>query len=88
MGKNIVTRRVIVGTEGVELVGENEKRAGVLIQQLGAGNVYIIGAKNKAITDGIKLATNGTYSDDSSTGAIFAVADAANQDVRVLVVGE
>jgi len=88
MGKNIVTRRVIVGTEGVQLAGENLNRVGILIQQLGAGNVYILGAKNQTITDGVKLATNGTYQDDVSTGAIYAVADAANQDVRVLVIGE
>lgn len=88
MGKNIVTRRIIVGTTVVSLVGEDEKRRGLLVYNNSANVIYILGAKGQTAIDGMPVAAGTRHDDDQSTGALFIVADAANSDVRVMTIGE
>ena len=86
--ENIVTRRLMVGTNVVQLVGENPKRKAFLIYNNGTAIVYILGSKSNTKEDGIPVAAGGTFSDNDSTGAVYAVAESDVQDVRVMTIGE
>ena len=88
MGRNIVTRRVMVGTEVVRIIGENPKRKSFIIQNKGTASIYLLGSENLTKDDGIEVAAGATFSDETSTGAIYAVAESGTQDVRVMVIGD
>jgi len=87
-GKNIVTRRLMVGTTVMGLVGEDPKRKALLVFNNGAAIVYILGAKGQTSTDGIPVPAGTSYDDSESTGELFIVSEAAETDVRVMTVGE
>lgn len=78
--------KVTVGTTPVQLpvdVGETPA-----IQNLGPGVVYLDTRSNVATGTGLQIPVNTTYEwPKDITKAVYAVADTANTDVRVLVVG-
>ena len=88
MAKNVVTRRLIVGTDVVQLVGENPKRKSLLVYNNGSANVYILGSKSNTKEDGIPIGPGVSYEDDDSTGALYIVAETGTQDVRIMSRGE
>ena len=85
--KNIVTRRLMVGTDVIQLVGENPNRRSLLVYNNGDAKVYILSSKNQTKEDGIPVAVGVSYEDDQSRGALYIVAESGTQDVRVMVVG-
>ncbi len=88
MGRNVVTRRISVGTEVKKLVGENPKRKALLVYNNGSATVYILGSRNNAVTDGMPVPPGSSYSDNESTGALYIVAESGTQNVRVETIGE
>lgn len=88
MGKNIVTRRLIVGTDVMSLVGENPKRKVLLVYNNGTATVYILGAESNSKEEGIPVPAGGSFDDDASTGALYIVAESGTQDVRIMTIGE
>ena len=86
--KNIVTRRLMVGTDVIQLVGENPKRKGLLVYNKGTASVYILSAENLSKEDGIPVGSESSFDDNLTTGALYIVADSGVQDVRVMVAGD
>lgn len=78
--------KVTVGTAPVQLpvdVGETP-----VIQNLGPGVLYLDTRSNVAAGTGLKIPVDSAYEwPKDLTKTVYAIADAANTDVRVLVVG-
>ena len=88
MAKNVVTRRLMVGTNVLQLVSENPKRKSLLVYNNGTATVYILSAENLGKDDGMPVAAGGSFEDEETTGALYIVAESGIQDVRVMVAGE
>lgn len=81
--------KVIVGTSPKQLPIRGNHA--VIIQNLGPGALYLEHHDKVTVDDGIRLLSGEAYefSRDiaSAGGALFAVADAEDTDVRTMVVG-
>lgn len=64
--------------------------AGLIVQNLGTGNVYLGNDSTVTTLTGIKLLPGANYEYprqvNEGAGAVWAIADAAGQDVRYMVV--
>lgn len=75
---------VSVGTTATILASGRGGREGILVQNLGAADIYV-GGQNVTAATGIKVsASGGTYSDENYAGALYAItASGTSADVRV-----
>jgi len=73
--------------KAVQLVAEDLNRICVFVQNLGAVDVYILSAQNLSVSDGIRVSPDGTYKNDTTTAALWIIADGENHLVRVEVDG-
>ena len=80
-----VTATVSVGTSATLLEAATDlSRNGIAIQHLGANNLYI-GGSNVTTANGLKVAPDViNFLDALSQCEIYAISDAASQDVRVM----
>lgn len=87
MGENVSTRRLIVGTDGMRLVGRNPKREHIYLYNNGSATIYILDSKAQKKENGYPVPAGGAWDDPDCTGALFIVADSADQDIRVMTIG-
>lgn len=79
--------QIILGTTPVKVPGD---RSRPIIQNLGPGNVFFDTDGDVTPSDGILLAPSSVYEFPTPGGAsvgIFIVADQADTDVRIVVLG-
>lgn len=74
---------IAVGTTATEVIPASPDRQSFLVQNLSADTSGFIGFDGN-VTDlnGLEIPPNGTYTDDSYTGAIYIVAEAGTIDIR------
>lgn len=70
-----------VGTTAVRLVAGASLRKGLLVQNLGSGDVYV-GPTGVTTATGIKVPSGGSVPIDEFVGDLYAIGSAAGQDVR------
>jgi hypothetical protein len=84
----VTFRKVTVGTAVVPLAVYNAKRVGIIVLNNGSTNVYIHHNPTLVKEEGLVLTPLGTITflkawGDPTEYALYAVADAEGQDVRV-----
>ena len=73
---------VTVGLVAGQIAAADVDRAGLIIQNLGAADVYV-GGSAVTTASGIKIASGGVLTLETGA-AVYAVSGSAGQDVRVL----
>lgn len=86
---DLQTMHQSVGTAAVVLAVTPQQAP--VIQNLGPGNLYIDSNPGVTTNSGLKLAVGDTYEYPrdlaEAAGSVYAIADQAATDVRILVVG-
>lgn len=82
-GTALTAAAVVVGTAATLVSAANTLRQSVTIQNKGAVPIYI-GASGVTTAQGLELPSGQSVTFDKTTAAIYAIAGAAGQDVRVL----
>lgn len=76
--------QINVGTSTVQLLGINNSRRLVMIQNLGAVPIYIGFGVPATVAGGFQIAAGGTFIDDHFLGAINAIAPSGTADTRIV----
>lgn len=85
LGAALTSSAVSVGTAAVQIATALSARKSLIIQNLGASDIFVGGAGVTTAT-GIKVAgSGGSLALDKQTGAVYAISASAGQDVRVMV---
>jgi len=85
IGSSISSAAVSVGTDAIQLVAAMAGRKSLVVQNLGASDIYV-GGTGVTTASGIKVAgSGGSLSIDKTAGAVWAISANAGQDVRVMV---
>jgi len=82
-GKYTRVKAHAVGTKAVKILAENPKRKAFLVYNNGTATVYLIDDETVPKEDGIPIPPGGSYDNDTTTAAIYLVAESGTQDVRV-----
>lgn len=85
IGATVAASAVTVGTSAVALTAADSSRYSVIIQNLGAADIYI-GPSGVTTSSGLKVvAAGGAITLDKQTAAIYGISGSAGNDVRVFV---
>lgn len=88
MKVTMVTRRVMVGTQPKNLVGENLSRVYLLVSNQGVQTIYLLGSKADKKEDGIPIKKGEEKSFTICKPAFYAVSHSGTVDVRVMAMSE
>lgn len=75
---------VTVGTVVTQLPGDHRLESQLIIQNLGAGSLYVDNSPTVTAASGIKIATGASFTFLKVPGAVYLIADAAATDVRYI----
>lgn len=80
------TNRVInLTAEPIWTTGSSNELVDILIQNLSANNIYVGSGQNVDVTTGLKIITNGVYTNDKRKDPIWCISDVAGSDIRVVM---
>jgi len=72
-----------VGTKPVQVLAQNPKRKSFLIYNNGTATVYLLDDETLPKEEGMPIPPGGSYDNDTTTAAIYLVAESGIQDVKV-----
>lgn len=83
MGKKTNIFNTTASTQARKLSGSNPSRTNILIVNNGSNIVYITGSQAQSYTEGIPIAANQSYSNDTTTAELWIQTSTGTSDVRV-----
>jgi len=82
-GKHARFRAHSVGTTPVQILAENPRRKGFLVYNNGTATVYLLDDPTLPKKEGMPISAGASYDNDTTTAAIYLVAESGTQNVRV-----
>jgi len=82
MGKTTRTFKVTANAEGEKLCTENPKRAGIFAYNNGTDTVYVVHAQSVPYTEGWPVLKGETYTNYTTSAALWVKTASGTQDVR------
>jgi glucose/arabinose dehydrogenase len=79
-----VNSAVTVAQVSIQLLAANPNRKQLVIQNLGANNIFFTYGATAIAATGIAVQNNQTYIDNSYVGVVTAISLVGNNDVRIL----
>lgn len=73
-----------VGLASVQIIGANNSRRTIIIQNLGINSIYVNFGSNGSTVTGLVIPSNGTLIEDHFLGAINAISLGATNDVHIV----